>query len=64
MSRQTLLLEEWVDAAKTSGTILLTNQVSKRAIEASVASTYSNETIKPINVYQSGLVDALLGKII
>ena len=64
MSRQTLLLEEWVDAAKTSGTILLTNQVSKCAIEAPVASTYSNKTIKPINIYQSGLVDALLGKII
>ena len=64
MSRQTLLLEEWVDAAKTNGTILLTNQVSKHAIEAPVASTYSNETIKPINIYQSGLVDALLGKII
>ena len=64
MSRQTLLLEEWVDAAKTSGIILLTNQVSKRAIEAPVASTYSNKTIKPINIYQSGLVDALLGKII
>lgn len=64
MSQQTLLLEEWVDAAKTSGTILLTNQVSKRAIEAPVTSTYSNKTIKPINIYQSGLVDALLGKII
>lgn len=53
-----------MDAAETSGTILLTNQVSKRAIEAPVASTYSNETIKLINIYQSGLVDALLGKII
>ena len=53
-----------MDAAETSGTILLTNQVSKRAIEAPVASTYSNETIKLINIDQSGLVHALLGKII
>lgn len=60
MSRQTLLLEEWVDAAKTSGTIPLINQVSKRATEAPVASTYSSETIKPINIYQSGLVNASL----